>query len=153
MLQDVYPTFGPYLRGGFLSHTAGKVFARTGISETRLGIHMLKYKGEDVTNKAMLIGVHLGHLHAPDWFFFRDHFEFRRSRGSYRPRYHNDRFDLSDLLAFLAESEGETGLRALFEEVAQDTPELRARLADQGMLLIHPLDLDAAVLRVFGELP
>ncbi len=152
-LQYVYPTFGLHLYGGFLSHTIGKVFARTGIPGTRLGIHTLKYMGEDATNTATLPGVHLGHLHAPSWSFFREHFEFRRRRGSYRPRSENGRLDLSHIIAFLAESEGEPGLRALFDEVALDTPELRARLAAQGMLLTHPLDPDAAVLRVFGELP
>ncbi|WP_146588991.1 glycosyltransferase family 2 protein [Puniceibacterium confluentis] len=152
-LQDVYPTFGLHLYGGFLSHTTGKVFARTGIPDTRLGIHTLKYKGADATNRAPLSQVFLGHLHAPSWGHFRDHFEFRRTRGSYRPRTESGRLDLSDILAFLADTEGEAGLRTLFDEVALDTPDLRARLTARGMLLTHPLDPDAAVLRVFGALP
>ncbi|KMK67089.1 glycosyltransferase family 2 protein [Puniceibacterium sp. IMCC21224] len=152
-LQDIYPTFGLHLYGGFLSHTSGKVFARTGIPDTRLGIHTLKYKGEEASNAAPLPDVFLGHFHAPNWDHFRHHFDFRRRHGSYRPRTDKGALDLSDIIAYLAETEGEDGLRALFDEVAQDSAELRARLAAHGMLVTHPLDPDAAVLRVFGELP
>ena len=152
-LQEVYPTFGMHLPGGFLSHTAGKAFARTGIPDTRFGIHTLKYKGADATNRVSLRGVHLGHLHASSWEDFRSRLDFRRALGSYRPRSEPGPLGLSDILTYLDETEGPKGLRALFDEVAQDSPELRARLAARGMLLVHPLDLDAAVLRVFGALP
>ncbi|SFD82335.1 Glycosyl transferase family 2 [Roseivivax sediminis] len=155
VVQDIYPTFGLHLYGGFLSHVTGKVFVRTGQpGDIRFGIHALRRDGVHLKTKTQLSGVHLGHLHAPSWAHFRDHLEFRRSHGSYRKR-NEDPADmgLADILAFLDETEGEDGLRAFFEEVCRDTPELRARLAAHGMLLDHPLDLDAAVARVFGTVP
>ena len=153
VVQDIYPTFGMHLYGGFLSHHSGKIFARPGIPETRLGIHALKYRGEEATNATVLRGLYLGHFHAPSWDHFRSHFEFRRSKGSYRDRAERDKTDLSDIMAFLAEEEGEAGLRIFFDEVCADTPELRARLAAHGMLLTREMDRDAAVARVFGALP
>ncbi|MBN9677612.1 glycosyltransferase family 2 protein [Salipiger bermudensis] len=153
VLQEIYPTFGMHLYGGFLSHTSGKVFARTGIPETRLGIHTLKYRGEDASNRAKLEGIHLVHLHAPSWQHFRDHLAFRRTQGSYRARSERKEMGQANLIAFLAEEEGEDGLRMLFDEVCADTPELRARLAAHDMLLTRAFDPDAAVARIFGALP
>ena len=57
----------------------------------------------------------------------------------------------ANLIAFLAEEEGEAGLRMLFDEVCADTPELRARLAAHDMLLTRPFDPDAAVARDFVD--
>ncbi len=153
VLQEIYPTFGLHLYGGFLSHTSGKVFARTGIPETRLGIHTLKYRGEDASNRAKLEGIHLAHLHAPSWDHFRDHLAFRRTQGSYRARSERSEMGQANLIAFLAEEEGADGLRMLFDEVCADTPGLRARLAAHDMLLTRAFDPDAAVARVFGPLP
>ncbi len=152
-LQEVYPTFGLHLYGGFLSHTSGKVLARTGIPDTRLGIHTLKHKGEDATNRMKPPGLYLAHLHAPSWEHFRAHLAFRQTKGSYRPRSDRPELGQAELLRFLVEEEGEDGLRAFFDEVCADTPELRRRLDTRGMLLTRKLDLDAAVARVFGALP
>lgn len=152
-LQDVYPTFGLHLYGGFLSHTSGKVFARTGIADTRLGIHTLKFRGQDATNKAKPAGLLLAHLHAASWEKFRNHLDFRLARGSYRKRSTRPELGQADLFAFLMEEEGESGLRAFFDEVCADTPDLRARLADKGMLVTRDLDLEAKVARIFGPLP
>ncbi|MFZ5963800.1 glycosyltransferase family 2 protein [Thalassococcus sp. BH17M4-6] len=153
VVQDIYPTFGLHLYGGFLSHHSGKVFARPGIPDSRLGIHTLKYRGEEATNATTLPDLYLGHFHAPSWADFRSHFDFRRAKGSYRDRNDAGKTDLSDIMAFLVQEEGDDGLRALFDEVCADTPELRARLAAHGMLLTREMDLDATVRRVFGALP
>lgn len=152
VLQDIYPTFGLHLYGGFLSHSAGKVFARTGIPETRLGIHALKYHGEDATNRIKPGGLHLAHFHAPSWQHFRDHLAFRQEKGSYRGGSDRRELGQAELLRFLAE-DGEEALRAFFDEVCADTPRLRAALAERDMLLTRDLDLDGAVARVFGGLP
>ena len=152
-LQEVYPTFGAHLYGGFLSHTAGKIFARTGIPDTRLGIHTLKYNGAEATNRHRLPAIWLAHLHAPSWQQFRDHLEFRRTKGSYRRASSRPEMGQAELLRYLMEEEGEAGLRALFDEVCADTPELRRRLAAQGMLVHAEFDPDAAVARIFGALP
>ncbi|MFD1343802.1 glycosyltransferase family 2 protein [Litorisediminicola beolgyonensis] len=153
VVQEIYPTFGLHLYGGYLSHTSGKIFARTGLGPVRLGIHALKSGPEVVTNGTKLDGLKLAHLHAPSWETFRDHFAFRRARGSYRKRDSDpEKMGLADLLAFLDEEEGEDGLRLFFDEVCSDTAELRERLASFGMLIERPLDLDGAVARVFGGL-
>ncbi|WP_417724220.1 glycosyltransferase family 2 protein [Salipiger sp.] len=153
VVQDIYPTFGLHLYGGFLSHTAGKVFARTGLDDTRLGIHTVKYRGGDASNRDRLHGVHVGHHHAPSWEHFRRHLAFRRTRGSYRTISRRKEMGQAQILTFLLENEGDAGLRALFDEVCADTPALRDRLAAHGMLLTHPLDPDSAVRRIFGDLP
>ncbi|WP_353474613.1 glycosyltransferase family 2 protein [Salipiger sp. H15] len=153
VLQEIYPTFGAHLYGGFLSHTSGKVFARTGIEGTRLGIHTLKYRGEDASNRHRLGEVWLAHLHARSWEQFRDDLAFRRTQGSYRKASDRPEMGQAELISFLMEEEGDAGLRALFDEVCADTPGLRARLAARGMLVEHPFDPDAAVARVFGALP
>lgn len=153
VLQDIYPTFGAHLYGGFLSHTSGKIFVRTGIPDTRLGIHTLKYNGLEATNRARLDRLRLAHLHAPSWQHFRDHLAFRQEKGSYRPRSERVEMGQANLIAFLLEEEGEAGLRLLFDEVCADTPELRARLAAHDMLLSADFAPDAEVRRIFGALP
>ncbi|WP_240705164.1 glycosyltransferase family 2 protein [Pacificoceanicola onchidii] len=152
-LQEIYPTFGMHLYGGFLSHTSGKVFARTGIPDTRLGIHTMKMGGEDITNRIKPPGLFLAHFHAPNWEHFRKHLKFRQDKGSYRPRSERPELGQGELLKFLAEEEGDMGLYTFFEEVCADTRTLRARLEERGMLLTHEFDLDGAVTRVFGEKP
>lgn len=151
-LQDIYPTFGLHLYGGFLSHTSGKVFARTGIADTRLGIHTLKHMGEDATNRFKPAGLYLAHLHAPSWEHFRNHLKFRQEKGSYRARADRPELGQAALLRFLSE-EGEDALRSFFDEVCADTPRLREALSARGMLLTRDLDLDGAVRRVYGALP
>ncbi|WP_300532017.1 glycosyltransferase family 2 protein [uncultured Mameliella sp.] len=152
-LQEIYPTFGLHLFGGFLSHTGGKIFARPGIPDTRLGIHTLKYKGEDATNRIKPDGIYLAHFHAPDWAHFRSHLDFRREKGSYRASDARPEMGQGELLSYLQAEEGEAGLRAFFDEICADTPALRERLSRHGMLLAHEFDFDASVRRVFGTLP
>ncbi|MEQ5872172.1 glycosyltransferase family 2 protein [Sagittula sp. NFXS13] len=150
-LQDIYPTFGMHLYGGFLSHTSGKIFARTGIPNTRLGIHALKYKGQDAGNRYKPNGLLLAHLHTPSWDHFMAHLDFRLEKGSYRPRSERPELGQAELLRFLQQEDG--GLRAFFDEVIADTPDLRERLRKRGMLITQDLALDAKVARVFGRLP
>lgn len=150
-IHDVYPTFGSYLRGGFLSHLAGKVFARTGLGDIRFAIHRLRVKDEDVANTAVLDGAHIGHLHAPDWDSFQSKLEFRQSKGSYRPKDDDPAKSIGHLLQYLREEEGDAGLRQFFEEMCLDTPTLRKRLKRHDLLLEPRFDPDSAVKRVFGE--
>ena len=153
-LEDIYPTFGMHLWGGFLSHVSGKVFARTGIEDARFGIHTLKYQGAEITDNQDLTSVAVAHFHAPSWEHFKRHLEFRQTKGSYRRKTDDpDKILLGDILDLLIEEDGEDGLRALFDEVALDTPDLRQRLSEHGMLVEHDFDLDGAVRRVFGDLP
>lgn len=149
-IHDIYPTFGSYLRGGFLSHTAGKVFARTGLGDARLKIHKLRFQGQDVTNIADLPDIYVGHLHAPDWDSFLEKLEFRKSMGSYRLRPDEPAKSVGRLLAWLNDEEGEDVLRVFFEEMCLDSAALRGRLKRHGLLLEPEFDPDAALERVFG---
>ena len=147
---DIYPTFGSYLRGGFLSHLAGKVFARTGLGEIRLAIHRLRLKGEDVLNTVTVAGAYVGHLHAPDWDSFLAKLEFRQSKGSYRVKSDDALKNVGHLLQFLRDEEGEDGLRHFFTEMCEDSADLRARLKKHKLLLVPQFDPDAAIENVFG---
>jgi hypothetical protein len=154
LLETLYPTFGPYLAGGLVSHTTGKIFARTGIPDTRLGIHTLKYRGAEATNRAELPRMTLAHLHARDAAHFLRRAAFRRARGSYRkPQGSEDDLRLADVLAYLERAEGEAGLRAFFEEVCTARPELLEALDAHDMLVTHDLDLPGKIARHFGALP
>ncbi|MFP7570773.1 glycosyltransferase family 2 protein [Marivita sp. S2033] len=150
--HDIYPTFGSYVRGGFLSHLAGKVFARTGLEDVRLAIHRLRAHGQDVRNTTTLGSVYLGHLHAPDWDSFIAKLEFRQSRGSYRIRDDEAPKSVGRLLHYLRQEEGDEGLRMFFDELCLDTADLRQRLARHNLLLTPAFDADAAVQRRFGAL-
>ena len=153
VLEELYPNFGPYLSGGFISHTTGKVFARTGIADTRLGIHTLKYKGEEASNRTELPKMAIAHCHARDFAHFRDRAQFRLDKGSYRKRDDKEDMGLSDVLSFLLREEGEAGLETFFTEVCTAQPDLLQALEARGMLMTHDLDLEAKVARVFGPLP
>jgi hypothetical protein len=149
-IADIYPTFGSYVRGGFLSHLAGKVFARTGLGDMRLAIHRLRVKGEDVLNTAVIKDAYVGHLHAPDWDSFITKLDFRQTKGSYRTKSEDALKNIGHLLQYLRDEEGEAGLRQFFDEMCRDTPELRTRLKKHGLLLTPRFDPDAAVEKVFG---
>lgn len=151
-LESIYPTFGAHLPAGFVSHREGKNFLRTGLMGIRMGIHVAMQDSRVITNRVKHDGFFLGHAHAPDWEFFRDHMQFRMTRGSYR-KSDEHKFRLLDILNFLQEEEGETGLRAFFSEVCEATPRLTQALDSHGMLLRRPLELDEAVMRQFGPLP
>lgn len=148
VMEDIAPTFGRHLRKGFLSHTSGKVFARTGLAGVRLGIHALKIAGQEKDHGAPIAGLWLGHCHSPGWVHFRDTLDFRLARGSYRKR-DSDTMKLHDILAFLREEEGEAGLRALYTELCEARPEVIARFRERGMLLDRPLDPATSAARVF----
>lgn len=154
VLDTLYPNFGAYLPGGFISHTTGKVFARTGIPDTRLGIHALKYCGEPATNKTELPRMTLLHHHARDFAHFRARAQFRLDHGSYRkPPDKAEALKLGDILDYLRDNEGDEGLRAFYDEVCTARPDLLRGLEAHDMLLTHDLELDAKVARVFGPLP
>ena len=154
VLEDIYPTFGPYLRGGYLGHLEGKLIARTGLADVRLGVHALLRDQQPVTNVATHEGLFVGHAHAPDWDTFRANLDFRLAHGAYRK---NDAdpgaFRRHDMLRYLRDEEGEDGLRRFFHEVCEATPRLVSQLHAHDMLVRRRLDLDAAVARVFGARP
>ena len=151
-IYQLYPEFGQHVPQGFVSHVGGKIIARTGLPDIRLGIHSLKQKGARVTNGHYLESTHIGHAHAPSWEVFRRHLIFRMEKGSYR-RKPNEPMKLGDVLQIIKEEEGEAGLRRFFDELCQASPALLAKLAAHDMLLTTQLDLDEMTIRWFGEVP
>lgn len=150
IVGQLYPTFGPYLKGGFVSHAAGKVFTRTGFPDVALRIHNSLCNGTVFSPEHSLDEVHLAHLHTTSWDHWLEMFRFRYDRGSYRADLapatpaEQGGMTLHDLFGFLLETQGEAGLRTFFDEVCADTPALRGRLQTRGLLRLHDLETDAA---------
>lgn len=140
VLTQLYPTFGGYLRGGYISHLEGKLFLRTGTRGLRVGIHGAFLHKRALPQHALGPELRLGHAHAPDWASFRAHLAFRLDQGSYRNR-DAAGFRLGDLLAYLRDTEGEPGLRAFYTEICTVRPALVAGLRDLGMLVEWPQPL------------
>jgi hypothetical protein len=156
MMARLYPTFGPHLKTGFLSHMAGKSFVRTGADKVQVRIHNAYFAGEENPGEVALPQTTLCHLHATSWDQWRAHFLYRLEKGSYRADLNASKASefgptLHELLSLLYEEDGEKGLRAFFDEVCADTPELRARLDTEGLLTVHDLDLKQALRRVFPD--
>lgn len=147
-LQRLYPNFGQYLRGGFLSHANGKIFLRTGLPGVHLRIHKAFENGEEIPGAAELDQCPLAHRHAQSWQSWRARYRYRLEHGAYRAGLDKKREDkpdtmsLNELFTYLEANEGEDGLRAFHHEVAADSPDMRKRLDAAGLLRIVPLDLD-----------
>ncbi|MFG6591653.1 glycosyltransferase family 2 protein [Sulfitobacter sp. 1A12157] len=153
IVSALYPTYGDYVKGGFLSHLAGKVFVRTGMAEVRLQIHNAFQKETLIDGPEQQPGIDLAHLHAKSWPEWLAAYRYRLEKGSYRadlaPNRPRDRGGLSmhELFSMIESEGGEPGLRAFFDEVCADTPELRAALNSHGLLRLAELGLDAKVSR------
>jgi hypothetical protein len=151
----IYPQYGGHIKGGFLSHLQGKIFVRTGLPGLTLRIHNMFQKdpagGKDIENPGVqeLPEIDLCHFHAPNWQHWLQHYRYRLEQGSYRaslkPARPRDMGVLSkhELIMGIETEEGEAGLRAFYDEICKDTPELRARLTAEGLLRIRDLDLEA----------
>ena len=156
--KRIYPTFGPYMNAGFLSHLGGKVFVRVGLPNVKFRIHNAFQDGEFIDREASSDSVRLAHLHATNWENWSTAFPFRLKQGAYRhglkPVAHDEIGDISlnDLFHVLLEDGGIDGLRLFFDEVCADSPELRERLEALGLLVLHDLDLDAKLARHFQDL-
>lgn len=157
LVEQIYPTFGRHIRGGFLSHLAGKLFVRTGLPDMELRIHNI-YRGDQMNpGEVELDAVTLCHRHTTSWEQWQAHYRFRLERGSYRAGLARARardsggMTLHELLSWLEAEEGTEGLRAFFDEVCSDSPDLRARLDRHGLLLRHDLDLEGHRARHFPK--
>src|SRR6056297_4169212 len=153
----IYPTYGPHLNGGFLSHVAGKIFVRTGSPDLSLRIHNAFIDGDKDPSPATLDATELCHLHAPDWDRWREAYRFRLAQGSYRaglkppPASGPEALTMNALFALLEEDRGEAALADFFAEVCIATPDLRSRLDRYGHLRRIALDLDAKRARHFPD--
>ncbi|OUS22048.1 hypothetical protein A9Q95_03125 [Rhodobacterales bacterium 59_46_T64] len=147
VLEDLYPNFGAHLRGGFISHLGGKIFARTGITNARLGIHMLFEDGVPTLGRLSSNDLFIGHAHAPSWPVFERHIAFRMTHGSYRKR-NSKNFRLADIIDVLTqdhdpENDPDHPMRGFFREVCEARTDLIAALRRHDMLLTRDLHLDA----------
>ena len=152
--KHLYPTFGPDLRDGFLSHVAGKIFFRTGRLGVGFRIHNVFEVLEQNPSQMELTDVALAHHHAATWDRWRAHLVYRLEQGAYRSELDkaNSGLGLNTLLGQLFATEGDEGLRRFFHEVCADTPELRNRLAELGLLRLHNLNIAAKRAKHFPDL-
>lgn len=144
---ELYPTFGAYVKGGFVSHVAGKVFVRTGQEVVSLRIHNAFVGPEKNPGSQDLAQVALAHCHAKNWQDWYAQHTYRHEKGSYRedlaPAIPRDAggLTLHELFQVLIEDQGTAGLRTFFNEICADTPEHRAKLEARGLLRLHNLGL------------
>lgn len=147
IIAELYPTFGAYLKGGFLSHLAGKVFVRTGLPDIHVRIHNVFQAGDMLPCLTQQEGIDLAHAHAKSWDDWIGAYRYRLAKGSYRPElgpnrpYDKGGLSMHDLFQMIEEESGDAGLRAFFDEVCADTPQLRGRLIAHGLLYETDLNL------------
>ena len=146
-VNRLYPTYGRYLKGGFLSHVAGKLFVRTGLGPLQVKIHNV-FRGDEMNpGEVELDRIELCHCHAKSWEDWIARFRYRHAKGSYRPdlasaeRRDKGGLTLHELFAAIEAEDGEAGLRAFYDEICSDTPALRAALETEGLLRLCDLDL------------
>ncbi|MEM8653761.1 MAG: glycosyltransferase family 2 protein [Pseudomonadota bacterium] len=157
VVSQLYPTFGAYLRGGFVSHIAGKVFVRTGLPDVTVKIHNAFQGDTPLPGAQDLADIDLAHCHAASWDKWRAAYDYRLDKGSYREELKaasapgNGGMNLHALFQSLAAGGGEEGLRAFYDEVIGDSPALRQRLQAHGLLRIADLNLDATTQKYFPD--
>ncbi|BBU56128.1 hypothetical protein KU6B_23930 [Mameliella alba] len=152
--RDCFPTWGPQLSGGFLSHVAGKLFFRAGTKGLQVRIHNVILNGEQNPGQVTLPGIELGHFHADSWEHFLASYRFRLSRGSYRAELKPQvrqagAVNLHDLFQSIEDAGGETALRAFFDEVCVADRRLCDRLQAEGLLRRRAMELDQLRMRHF----
>ncbi|PVA11857.1 glycosyltransferase family 2 protein [Pelagivirga sediminicola] len=152
--QEIYPTYGALLNGGFLSHVAGKIFVRTGQEGVSLRIHNAFDDGGKIENEHELTQTRLCHFHAPGWQDWQQSYRYRLQSGSYREGLKGAAslpMTMNALFRAIEADGGEPALRAFFDEVCTATPAFRARLDAHGLLHRADLDLDAKRARHFPD--
>ncbi|MEP4197344.1 MAG: glycosyltransferase family 2 protein [Aliishimia sp.] len=151
ILDRVYPTYGTSVKGGFLSHVAGKLFVRLGQDGLKLRIHNAFVEQLQNPNQIDLPQIDLAHLHAKSWDDWLAHFRYRLEKGSYREELGTNRprssggITMHELLCQIEAEGGEKSLRQFYDEMCAATPELVARLTSEGLLKRADLQLDAAL--------
>lgn len=155
--DELYPTFGHHLRGGFVSHIRGKCFLRTGLGPLSFKIHRVMRGEEEVGPRQFMEDVDLCHRHIMSWESWRKSFDYRHDKGSYRaelkPTRPREEGGLSahELFAAILEENGEQALRTFFEDVCLARPELLEGLRERGLLRVFHLDLDEKRERLFPD--
>ncbi|WP_293573164.1 glycosyltransferase family 2 protein [Phaeobacter sp.] len=146
--REIYPRYGHHLAGGFLSHTAGKVIARTGLPDIEFRIHNLFQNGIVCPTTPELTGVDLCHFHAPSWDSWQKLHSFRLRRGSYRAELKpsvlgkRDAINTHDLLTQIIAESGDDGLRSFYDELHAVDSQVFDRLQAAGLIRHRSLDLN-----------
>ncbi|MEO0939657.1 MAG: glycosyltransferase family 2 protein [Pseudomonadota bacterium] len=153
LVRRLYPNYGAHLKGGFLSHVAGKLFVRTGLEDITFRIHNAFQGDTMLPCGAELAQIDLAHAHAKTWEDWRAHYRYRLEKGAYRAELTRtgEMLSMHELFRFIEAEEGEDGLRAFYVEVAEDSPDLRARLQAEGLLRQHDLALDGKLAQHFPD--
>lgn len=157
LVEQIYPNFGTHIKGGFLSHVAGKLFVRTGMADVTVKIHNAFQGDEMIPGAAELTEIELAHCHAKSWEAWRSAFAYRHKEGSYRSELKGAKapdqggMNLHTLFAMILEDAGEDGLRQFYDEVIGDSPDMRARLEAHGLLRLVDLDLDTVAQKHFPD--
>ncbi len=155
IVQTLYPNYGAFVLGGFLSHVQGKLFVRTGRPKVSLRIHNVFQHGEIWPCKEELPQVDLCHRHAPDWDHFLAHYQFRFERGSYQPGMSPNvprelgGMNKNELLAWIEAEGGQDALRTFFDELSGADPLVHARLEQYGLIRHRLLNLDEKLAKHF----
>lgn len=155
LVEAIYPNFGAFVLGGFLSHVQGKLFVRTGLENLNYRIHNLFQNKVILPCKTELPQIELCHRHAPDWDHWLAHYRFRLERGSYQPgmapNVNRDKggLNMNELLSWIEAESGEAGLRKFFDELSGTDPQVRARLEERGLIKHRPLNLDEKLKKHF----
>ncbi|MEP5151634.1 glycosyltransferase family 2 protein [Planktotalea sp.] len=134
VIRELFPTFGEYLKSGFISHTAGKTMARTGLPDVTFGIHQLRYKGDEELKTTRVQTINVLHRHASDWPTFQRHMKYRIANGSYRNP-GQSLLPLKDIIEALNEEHGDEGAKRLFDEICLENPAQIKRLEQEEMLI------------------
>lgn len=153
-VRRIYPTFGEYVKGGFLSHVAGKLFVRTGKENVTLKIHNMFWNDEMNPGQTELPTLALCHCHSKDWEDWLASYRYRLEKGSYRAELSaaaSGGVSLHDLFRQIEIDNGEVGLRAFYDEVCADSENLRAALQAKGLLRRCDLDLDQKARKHFPD--
>jgi len=157
IVRRLYPRFGDHLKTGFLSHDQGKLFVRTGTEGIEFRIHNVFCGDKSNPGQIELPNVDLCHLHGKNWDSWFAQYRYRLKNGSYRSELAPNRrrdlggVSLHELLTVIEAEDGETGLRAFYDELCADTPDLRGRLQDQALLKIRRLNLTEKRQKQFPE--
>lgn len=142
--RALWPDYGAHLNGGFLSHVAGKLFYRTGVTGLRVQIHNIFVHDQMNPAEAPLQDALLLHCHAPSWQAFWQHFTYRHAKGSYRDELRpgqQDGLTLHQLFAYLLDTGGQPALLRFFTQVCTATPGLLQGLDQHGLLYSCQIDL------------
>lgn len=157
IVRGLYPTYGAYVKGGFMSHVAGKIFARTGLDMVRYRIHNVYVDGCKNPGQIELPDVDLCHHHGHTWQAWRASFDDRLEKGSYRPDLAPNLppelggLSMHDLFTLILQNHGETGLRQAFDELAARDNSVFARLRAGNWIKTRDLQLDRKIAKHFPD--